>query len=94
MGASQEARGMAGRFGYIRDIRAIGGLMVFPFPQNIVLTPSAGLADCDKLFEQRRSPQIPRTARAIEVNRPTVHKQPARFHRVAALCVKQSAIRP
>jgi len=39
MGASQEARGMAGRFGYIRDIRAIGGLMVFPFPQNIVLTP-------------------------------------------------------
>jgi len=39
MGASQEARGMAGRFGYIRDIRAIDGLMVFPFPQNIVLTP-------------------------------------------------------
>lgn len=50
---------MAGRFGYIRDIRAIGGLMVFPFPQKIVLTPSAGLADCDKLFEQRRSARIP-----------------------------------
>jgi hypothetical protein len=60
--------------------------MVFPFPQKIVLTPSAGLADCDKLFEQRRSPQIPRTARAIEVNRPTVHKQPARFHPWRSLC--------
>jgi hypothetical protein len=59
MGGSQEARGMAGRFGYIRDSRAIGGLMVFPFPQKIVLTPSAGLADCDKLFEQRRSARIP-----------------------------------
>ena len=42
---------MAGRFGYIRDIRAIGGLMVFPFPQKIVLTTSAGLADCGKIFE-------------------------------------------